>query len=51
MHLLNILNQLGASEEEKKKIKEYFSNKVVAYKDVVNYFCSIRGISENDLLN
>ena len=42
MHLLNILNQLGASEEEKATIKAYFSDKVVAHKDVVNYFHYIR---------
>lgn len=44
MHLLNILNQLGATEEEKVEIQAYFSDKVVAHKDVVNYFCEKRGI-------
>lgn len=44
MHLLNILNQLGATEEEKSQATEYFKDKVVAHKDVVNYFCEMRGI-------
>lgn len=44
MHLLNILNQLGATEEEKQNAQIYFSDKVVAHKDVVNYFCALRGI-------
>jgi hydroxymethylglutaryl-CoA reductase len=44
MHLLNILNQLGATEEEKVEIQAYFSDKVVAHKDVVNYFSEKRGI-------
>jgi hydroxymethylglutaryl-CoA reductase len=44
MHLLNILNQLGATEEEKKTIQDYFANKVVTHKDVVNHFCAMRGI-------
>jgi hydroxymethylglutaryl-CoA reductase len=44
MHLLNILNQLGATEEEKVEIQAYFADKVVAHKDVVNYFCEKRGI-------
>ncbi len=44
MHLFNILNQLGATEEEKVEIQAYFSDKVVAHKDVVNYFCEKRGI-------
>lgn len=50
MHLLNILNQLGATEEERKDVKEYFSNKVVSHQAVVNYFCELRGISQKDLL-
>ncbi len=44
MHLLNILNQLGATEEEKVQTTNYFKDKVVAHKDVVNYFCELRGI-------
>lgn len=44
MHLLNILNQLGATEEEKTSIQAYFSDKVVTHKDVINHFYALRGI-------
>ena len=41
MHLLNILNQLGASENERVQIKSFFENKVVSHQAVVNRFCEI----------
>ena len=44
MHLLNILNQLGASKEECEQIKLYFNDKVVTHSAVVEKFCEIRGI-------
>ncbi len=44
MHLLNILNQLEATEEEKKVIVEYFKDKVVSHSAAVNKFCELRGI-------
>ena len=44
MHLLNILNQLGANKEECEKIKFYFSDKVVSHSAVVEQFHKIRGI-------
>ncbi|MCC6721167.1 MAG: hydroxymethylglutaryl-CoA reductase, degradative [Bacteroidia bacterium] len=44
MHLLNILNQLEASEEEKLKIIEYFKDKVPTYYSTIEIFCKIRGI-------
>jgi hydroxymethylglutaryl-CoA reductase len=34
MHLLNILNQLGANESQKEKAKIYFSDKVVTHAEV-----------------
>jgi len=34
MHLLNLLNQLGASENEKKQLVEYFKERTVTYADV-----------------
>jgi hydroxymethylglutaryl-CoA reductase len=37
MHLLNILNHLGASSEEREKAKAYFSEKVISYKEVRDY--------------
>ena len=45
MHLLNILNQLGADKNEVEKTKEYFKNKVVEHSAVVNYFKELRNIS------
>ncbi len=45
MHLLNILNQLEATEEEKSKIIEYFKDKVPSYQNTVEIFCKLRGIA------
>ena len=45
MHLLNILNQLGADQNEVEKTKEYFKDKVVEHSAVVNYFKKLRNIS------
>jgi hydroxymethylglutaryl-CoA reductase len=42
MHLLNILNQLGATEEEKDYFTTYFKDKTVSHSDVVNEFNRIR---------
>lgn len=44
MHLLNILNQLEATEEEKKLIIEHFKDNVVSHSAAVNKFCEVRGI-------
>ncbi len=44
MHLLNILNQLEASEAEKQQIVEHFKDKVVSYSAAVSAFCQLRGI-------
>lgn len=44
MHLLNILNQLEATEEERNQIVEYFKDHVVSHSAAVNKFCEIRGI-------
>ena len=49
MHLLNILNQLGATEEERELVKTYFEDKVVVHADVVQYFCTLRGVSQAEL--
>ena len=51
MHLLNILNQLGAHKEEIEKIKEYFKDKVVEHSAVVNFFNKIRGINKEKFIN
>jgi len=44
MHLLNILNQLEATEEEKTKIVDYFKDKVPSYHATIEIFNEIRGI-------
>jgi hydroxymethylglutaryl-CoA reductase len=44
MHLLNILNQLEATEAEKKEIVSYFKDKVVSFSAAVEIFSKLRGI-------
>lgn len=44
MHLLNILNQLEATDEEKETIVSFFKDKVVSHSAAVNKFCELRGI-------
>ncbi len=44
MHLLNILNQLEATEDEKKQIVEHFKYNTVSHHAAVDIFCKIRGI-------
>lgn len=36
MHLMNILNQLNATEEEKKYFVEFFQNKTISHHEVIN---------------
>jgi len=43
MHLLNILNQLEATEEEKAQIVEYFKTRVVSFQAAADIFKKIRG--------
>jgi hydroxymethylglutaryl-CoA reductase len=43
MHLLNILNQLEATEEEKEAIIEHFKTDVVTHKAVTQLFARMRG--------
>ena len=43
MHLLNILNQLEATEGEKQQIVEYFRTRVVSFQAVTDIFGRIRG--------
>ena len=42
MHLNNILNQLNASEEDKKRAREYFKDKTVSYAGVEQYLDSLK---------
>ncbi|MCC7298100.1 MAG: hydroxymethylglutaryl-CoA reductase, degradative [Bacteroidia bacterium] len=44
MHLLNILNQLEATEEEKAIIVNYFKDHVVSHSEAVRVFTELRGI-------
>ncbi len=50
MHLLNILNQLEATEEEKKIVVEHFKTHTVSHSAAVQKFCDLRGIkSPNEI--
>ena len=42
MHLNNILNQLKASDEDKKKAREYFKDKTVSYAGVEQFLDSLK---------
>lgn len=46
MHLLNILNQLEATEQEKEQIVAYFKDKIVSHSAAVEIFCKMRGIDQ-----
>lgn len=43
MHLLNILNQLEATDMEKERTKTYFSDKVVSFQAVAEFLKKLRG--------
>lgn len=45
MHLLNILNQLEATNEEKDIIVDYFKHNTVSHSAAVKKFCEVRGIN------
>ncbi len=45
MHLLNILNNLGATHEEKEEMKVFFNDRVPQHSAVVKRFCEMRGVS------
>ena len=45
MHLLNILNQMGATEEEKKQLVEYFKKHSATHNAVVEALDKLRGSS------
>lgn len=42
MHLMNILNQFGANEEERKKVAQHFESNTVSHSAVVAYLDEIR---------
>lgn len=50
MHLLNILNQLEATEEEKQSFVHYFKDKVVSHSAVVRKFYEMRGIPHESIV-
>ncbi|ETN93834.1 hydroxymethylglutaryl-CoA reductase, degradative [Zhouia amylolytica] len=45
MHLMNILNQLGATDEEKSIVVELFHNKTVTHSEVIKEFNNLRAKS------
>ena len=45
MHLLNILNQLEATDAEKEEIVAYFKDKVVSHSAAVEAFIRVRGVA------
>jgi hydroxymethylglutaryl-CoA reductase len=47
MHLLNVLNGLGATDKEKDFFKIYFKDKVPRHSDIVNKFKEMRATSSN----
>ena len=51
MHLLNILNQLGANKNEIEQIKDFFKDKVVEYSAVVHLFNKIRGVKKQKTIS
>lgn len=51
MHLLNILNQLEATDSEKALLVSHFKDKVVSHRAAVEAFCKLRGIEESVLNN
>ncbi|RLZ11680.1 hydroxymethylglutaryl-CoA reductase, degradative [Faecalibacter macacae] len=44
MHLMNILNQLEATEDEKKYFVNFFKDKTVTHHFVIEEFCKLRGV-------
>lgn len=50
MHLLNILNQLEATEDEKNYFVNYFKDKTVSHHSVISEFCRLRGVKSIDKL-
>jgi len=47
MHLMNILNQMGATKDEKAKMVDHFKTHTVSHSEVVNTLASIRQTSTN----
>lgn len=45
MHLLNVLNQLEATDQEKQQLVEHFRDKVPHYNQIVTAFCNLRGVA------
>ncbi|MGB0175827.1 MAG: hydroxymethylglutaryl-CoA reductase, degradative [Owenweeksia sp.] len=49
MHLLNILNQLEATEDEKAIIVDHFKHHTVSHSAAVQKFCEVRGIEKPEI--
>lgn len=50
MHLLNILNQLEATDEEKVHFVNFFKDKTVSHHTVIAEFCKMRGVKNMEEL-
>lgn len=46
MHLMNILNQLGANDTEKQQVSLYFKDKTISHSEVVRVFENLRANKE-----
>jgi hydroxymethylglutaryl-CoA reductase len=44
MHLLNILNHMGATDEERELAKEYFRNRIISFKAVQEFLTGQRNL-------
>ncbi len=51
MHLLNILNQLEATDSEKEAIVHFFRDKIVSHSAAVEAFISLRGLGKPSEVN
>ena len=50
MHLLNILNQFEATEQEKAIIVDSFKNRIPSYQLALEEFCKLRGIAVDEFV-
>ncbi|PHX92391.1 MAG: hydroxymethylglutaryl-CoA reductase [Flavobacteriales bacterium] len=51
MHLLNILNQLEATDSEKEAIIHFFKDKIVSHSAAIETFLSVRGLGNTSEIN
>lgn len=51
MHLFNILNHLGATQEQKKYFSSYFKNKTISHKEVITQFNALKEKDDTKVSN